>query len=89
MEILNMERVYIAGEDNILGDAPSRAPADRAVARNLAIPLAPIKRTMHRMFWAPDELAGSTKTRMKELKIENPGKEFSLTCPMSYFHLTG
>ena len=68
-----MERVYIAGEDNILGDAPSRAPADRAVARNLAIPLAPIKRTMHRMFWAPDELAGSTRTRLKQLKIENPG----------------
>ena len=73
METLNMERVYIAGDDNILGDAPSRAPADRAVARNLAIPLAPIKRTMHRMFWAPDELAGSTATRLQQLKVENPG----------------
>ena len=68
-----MERVYIKGEDNVLGDAPSRAPADRAVARNLAIPLQPIKKTMHRMFWAPDELAGSTATRLKQLKIESPG----------------
>ena len=68
-----MERVYIAVEDNILGGAPSRAPADRAVARNLAIPLEPIKRTMFRMFWAPDELAGSTKTRLEQLKVENPG----------------
>ena len=25
------------------------------------------------MFWAPDELAGSTKTRLEQLKVENPG----------------
>ena len=68
-----MERVHIKCYDNILEDASYIAPADRAVARNLAIPLAPIKRTMHRMFWAPDELAGSTKTRLQQLKIENHG----------------
>ena len=56
LEPLGIERVYIAGEDNILGDAPSRAPADREVARNLAAPLAPIKEIIHRMFWAPDEV---------------------------------
>ena len=73
LEPLGIERVYIAGEDNILGDAPSRAPADREVARNLAVPLAPIKETIHRMFWAPDELAGDTRERLKQLHIENPG----------------
>ena len=73
LEPLGIERVYIAGDDNILGDAPSRAPADREVARNLAVPLAPIKEVIHRMFWAPDELAGDTKERLKQLHIDNPG----------------
>ena len=65
--------MYLAGDDNILGDAVSRAPADREVARNLPIPLQPIKETIHRLFWAPDELAGQTRDRLKQLKIENPG----------------
>ena len=73
MEPLGIERVYLAGDQNILGDAPSRAPPDRAVARNLPVPLAPIKDTIHRLFWAPDELAGSTAERVKELGISNPG----------------
>ena len=73
LEPLGIERVYIAGEDNILGDAPSRASADREVARNLAVPLAPIKEIIHRMFWAPDELAGDTRERLKQLHIDNPG----------------
>ena len=73
LEPLGIERVYIAGEDNILGDAPSRAPADREVARNLAVPLAPIKEMIHRMFWAPDEVAGDTRERLRQLHVENPG----------------
>ena len=28
---------------------------------------------MHRMFWAPDELAGSASTRLRQLQIESPG----------------
>ena len=73
MEPLGIERVYLAGSENILGDAPSQAPADRAVARNLPVPLAPIRETIHRLFWAPDELAGSTAERLKQLGVENPG----------------
>ena len=42
IEPMQIERVYIAGEDNLLGDAPSGAPADHEVARNLVVPLAPI-----------------------------------------------
>ena len=62
MEILNMGCVYTKHNDNIRSDAPFRAPANRAVAKNLTIPLQPIRKTMRRMFWAPDELAGSTAT---------------------------
>ena len=73
LEPLGIERVYLAGDANILGDAPSRAPADRALARNLPVPLGAIRDTIHRMFWAPDEVAGDTKKRLQELGIENPG----------------
>ena len=73
IEPLLIERVYLAGSENILGDATSRAPADREVARNLPIPLQPIRDTIHRLFWAPDELAGQTADRLKKLKIQNPG----------------
>lgn len=70
---LNIERVYLAGEWNVLGDAPSRAPVDREVARNLPVPLMPIRNFIRRMFWAPDEVVGSTVMRVAELKINNPG----------------
>eukprot|EP00969_Alexandrium_andersonii_P155247 6863331-Alexandrium_andersonii.AAC.1 len=73
LEPMGIERVYLAGQDNILGDAPSRAPADRAVARNLPIPLAPIKDVIYRLFWAREQIAGDVATRIAELQIENPG----------------
>ena len=56
-----------------MGDAPSRAPADREVSRNLHIPIDPIRDTMCRMFWAPDELGEKTEERVNQLKINNPG----------------
>ena len=43
------------------------------MARNLPVPLGPIKEFVHRLFWAPDEVAGSTAARVKELKLVNPG----------------
>ena len=39
LEPLQIGRVYIEGENNILGDVPSRAPVDHTVARNLSRPL--------------------------------------------------
>ena len=60
---MDLEKVYLAGEWNILGDAPSRAPVDREVARNLPVPLGPIRRFVHRMFLAPEELAGRATLR--------------------------
>lgn len=73
IEPMQIERVYLAGDDSIFGDAPSRSPADRAIARNLCASLAPIRDTMCRMFWAPDEIAGEGQTRLKQLKIEYAG----------------
>ena len=51
----------------------AQQPTARSMARNLAVPLAPIKETIHRMLWAPDELAGDTRERLKQLHIENLG----------------
>eukprot|EP00974_Lingulodinium_polyedra_P105208 10186500-Lingulodinium_polyedra.AAC.1 len=73
IEPLGYVRVYICGEDNVLGDALSRAPGDRAMARNLPVPLLPIKELVWKMFWAPDALAGDTKKRVQQLGIENLG----------------
>ena len=73
MEPMNLERVWVAGSDNILGDAPSRSPADREVARNIPIPMDLIQNILHQLFWAPDEMAGDTAKRVQELGIINPG----------------
>ena len=60
VDSLDVERIYLAGELNVLGDAPSRAPIDREIARQLPTPLEPIRKFIQQMFWAPDEVAGST-----------------------------
>ena len=73
LEPLGIERLYIAGSQNILGDAPSRAPADRKGARNLPIPLGPIRDLIKKMLWAPEELAGDVQARVPELQIATPG----------------
>ena len=73
LDELNLERVYLGGEFSVLADAPSRAPQDREVARNLPVPLEPIKSVAHRMFWDPGAPGGSTRDRVQALKIENPG----------------
>ena len=43
------------------------------MARNLPIPLEPIRDLIKRMFWAPEELAGDVQARVHELQIANPG----------------
>ena len=73
LETLQIERIYILGTDNVLGDAVSRNPIDREVARNLPLPLWPVQQFIHKMFWASDELAGRTAERVAELKLLNLG----------------
>ena len=67
VEPLGIKRVYIAREDDILGDSPLKAPVDREVARDLAVPLAPIKDIVCKLFWAPDVFAGDARERLTKL----------------------
>ena len=48
-----VQRVWLAGKDNILGDAPSRNPIDRDHVKDLPIPAGPVKRVVRAMFEAP------------------------------------
>ena len=49
-------RVWIRGEANILVDAPSRAPWDNELARNMPIPDMPVRELVNMMYKAPEEL---------------------------------
>ena len=48
-----VQRVWLAGKDNVLGDAPSRNPADRDRVKDLPVPAGPVKRVVRAMFEAP------------------------------------
>ena len=48
--------MWIKGTDNVLGDAPSRNPADRDQCRTLRVPVGPVKRIVRMMFERPNEL---------------------------------
>ena len=43
------------------------------MARNLPIPLGPIRDLIKKMSWAPEELAGDVQARVRELQVANPG----------------
>ena len=51
-----IQRVWLKGTDNILGDAPSRNTSDRNIARQLPVPSGPVRRVMKAMFEKPIEL---------------------------------
>ena len=51
-----VQRVWIRGVDNILGDPPSRNPSDRDVCRRLKVPAGPVRRIIQKMFEAPMEM---------------------------------
>ena len=48
-----IQRIWIKGTENILGDAPSRNPPDRDVCRDLPVPSGPVRRIIRQMFEAP------------------------------------
>ena len=49
-----VKRVWLKGEDNILGDAPSRNPKGRDAAREAVPPCGPVHRIVEWMFAIPD-----------------------------------
>ena len=51
-----VQRIWLAGKENILGDAPSRNPADGDFVQNLPVPAGPVKRVVRAMFEAPIQL---------------------------------
>ena len=56
-------RVWIRGEANILGDAPSRAPWEDRLARHLPIPDMPVRDLVRKMYQDPDGLDLLVKSR--------------------------
>ena len=56
LQQFNIVRVWIRGEANILGDAPSRAPWETHLARNLPIPVLPLRQIIQTMYRSPEAL---------------------------------
>ena len=56
-------RVWIRGEGNILGDAPSRAPWEDRLARHLPIRDMPVRDLIRKMYQDPDGLDLLVKSR--------------------------
>ena len=68
-------RVWLRGEDNILGDAPSRNPEDRDVLHTLRVPGGPVRRVIEQMFTAPS--SAEEQAQMDRFLEEIDGKD----CP--------
>ena len=70
----NVVRVWLRGESNILGDAPSRAPWEAQLCNQLPIPDMPIRELIQKMYRSPEELDGSVKLRAEEMQINVRGE---------------
>ena len=67
LQQFDIVRVWIRGEANILADAPSRAPWEAELARNLPIPDLPLRELIKQMFVSPEaweKMVGEKKTKM-------------------------
>ena len=65
----NVVRVWLRGESNILGDAPSRAPWQAILANQLPIPDMPIRELVSKMYRSPEELDGIVKLKAEEWEL--------------------
>ena len=55
LQQLNIERIWIRGEANILADAPSRAPLDLQGVSELPVPVGPVRQLIRQLYWSPAE----------------------------------
>ena len=55
LQRFNIVPVWIRGETNILGDAPSRAPWENALADQLPIPDAPLREIIAKLYTQPPD----------------------------------
>ena len=67
-----MVRVWIRGEVNILGDAPSRAPWKTEAAQHLPIPDKPLRECVHQMYQSPEEFDLLVCDRAREMLGDEP-----------------
>ena len=67
LQQFDLVRVWIRGEANILGDAPSRAPWEHQLAQHLPIPDMPVRELVNRLYRDPDSvevLVAARKTQV-------------------------
>ena len=63
-----MVRVFVDGKDNVLADAPSRAPWIESMVRQLALPEQPIKDLIRLFFMHPREIEAAMQNVKKEYR---------------------
>ena len=66
---MSVPRLWLAGEHNILADAPSRAPADQALAEHLPPPNLPIGQIIHHFWYNPQKFDQMLADRCVELGL--------------------
>jgi hypothetical protein len=62
LQDFNIIRIWIRGELNVLGDAPSRAPWENALADQLPIPDAPLREIIAKIYKQPPEFEREVQT---------------------------
>ena len=70
-----VQRVWIAGKDNILGDAPSSNPKDRDFIKDQPVPGGPVRRVIRAMSEAPVQLEddmAQLRRFLQQLESEEP-----------------
>ena len=70
----NLVRVWIRGEANILGDAPSRAPWENALADQLPIPDAPLREIIAKIYKQPPDFEKEIKLIAMKRKLPQEWK---------------
>ncbi len=77
LQCFDIARVWIRGEANILGDAPSRAPWENAFAKFLPIPDSFVRQVINAMYKEPEALALLVEERSRVLDEDGQqAKEF-------------
>ena len=73
LQALNIVRVWIRGETNILADAPSRAPVDTKIARSLPVPNMEVKELLKMMYTEPEAFEHLVQERARQMGLKPDG----------------
>jgi len=72
LQTFDIVRIWVRGEANILGDAPSRAPWEHELAQHLPIPDMPVRDLARMMYQDPDALEDLVARRKQALVGDAP-----------------